>query len=89
MRIMLLITIAISRLMKFASFSLDNCGPLRANKTSGKPIAASNIPRINIPLDGSDAKLCTEVSSPERTMNVPTKDSEKDNMAKSTVQLFS
>ena len=44
---------------------------------------------MNTPRAGSLAKLCTEVSSPERTMKVPTSDSENARIASSTVQLFS
>ena len=42
-----------------------------------------------MPRAGSWAKACTEVSTPERTRKVPSSDSEKARMARSTVQLFS
>ncbi len=42
-----------------------------------------------MPRRGSTAKAWTEVSTPERTRNVPTSDSEKVMMASSTVQLLS
>ena len=43
---------------------------------------------MNTPRVGSDAKAWTEVSTPERTRNVPSKESEKVEMASSTVQLL-
>ncbi len=44
---------------------------------------------MNAPRAGSTAKACTEVSTPERTRNVPISDSEKVMMASRMVQLFS
>ncbi len=44
---------------------------------------------MKAPRSGSTANACTEVSTPERTRNVPTSDSEKVMMASSTVQLLS
>ena len=44
--------------------------------------------KINIPLAGSEANACTEVSRPDLTINVPNKVNEKDKMAKRIVQLF-
>ena len=41
-----------------------------------------------MPRAGSEAKLCTEVSTPERTRKVPRRLSEKPRIASSTVQLF-
>ena len=43
---------------------------------------------MNTPRVGSVAKACTEVSTPERTRNVPSSDREKAMMASSTVQIF-
>ena len=43
---------------------------------------------MNTPRAGSVAKACTEVSTPERTRNVPTSDSENATIASSTVQLL-
>jgi len=40
-----------------------------------------------MPRAGSVANACTEVSTPERTRNVPTSESEKAMIASSTVQL--
>jgi len=44
---------------------------------------------MKTPRDGSLANACTEVSTPERTRNVPSSDSEKVMIASSTVQIFS
>ena len=44
---------------------------------------------MNTPRDGSLAKAWTEVSTPERTRNVPSSESEKVRIARSTVQIFS
>ena len=44
---------------------------------------------MKTPRVGSVAKVCTEVSTPERTRKVPSSDSEKVRMASSTVQIFS
>ena len=42
-----------------------------------------------MPRAGSTAKACTELSTPERTRKVPTRESEKVMMASRMVQLFS
>ncbi len=44
---------------------------------------------MNRPRVGSLAKECTEVSTPERTRNVPSSDSEKVRIARKIVQTFS
>jgi hypothetical protein len=44
---------------------------------------------MKMPRAGSTANACTEVSTPERTRNVPINDSEKVMMASKTVQTFS
>ena len=44
---------------------------------------------MNTPRIGSEAKACTEVNTPERTRNVPTRLSEKAMIAKRIVQVFS
>jgi hypothetical protein len=43
---------------------------------------------MNRPRAGSEAKACTEVSTPERTRKVPSRLSEKAKIASSTVQLL-
>ena len=42
-----------------------------------------------MPRSGSTAKACTEVKTPERTRKVPSSDSEKARMDKSTVHTLS
>ena len=60
-----------------------------ANKVRPPPIKNTRIPRMNLPRDGSDAKVCTEVSTPERTRNVPISDREKVRIDNRMVQTFS
>ena len=43
---------------------------------------------MNTPRAGSAAKLCTDTSTPERTMNVASRQNEKVMMASSSVQLL-
>ncbi len=43
---------------------------------------------MNTPRRGSVAKACTDVRTPERTRKVPSSESEKARMARSTVQLL-
>ena len=43
---------------------------------------------MNRPRFGSTANACTDVSTPERTMNAPSSDSENAPIASSTVQLL-
>ncbi len=43
---------------------------------------------MNTPRAGSVANACTDVSTPERTRNVPSSDSENATIASSTVQLL-
>ena len=50
---------------------------------------ATRIAKMKMPRRGSVAKACTEVSTPERTRNVPIKDSEKATIARRIVQTFS
>ncbi len=58
-----------------------------ANSASEPPMTMARNTRMNTPRAGSVAKACTEVSTPERTRNVPSSDSEKARIASSTVQL--
>ena len=44
--------------------------------------------RIKMPREGSEAKECTDTSTPERTRNVPSRLSENAKMASSKVQLL-
>ena len=47
------------------------------------------MPRMNTPRAGSFAKVCTEVSTPERTRKVPSSESEKARIASRMVQTLS
>jgi hypothetical protein len=49
----------------------------------------TRIARMKTPRLGSLAKACTEVSTPDRTRKVPSNDSEKARMDRSSVQIFS
>ena len=44
---------------------------------------------MNTPRAGSLAKVCTDVSTPDRTRKVPMSESEKASMASNSVQIFS
>ena len=50
---------------------------------------STRIARMNTPRVGSVAKLWTDVSTPERTRNVPSSDSEKARIESRMVQSFS
>ena len=80
---------AVSLLTKTKGPSVFNFGPRIANSINGGPIEIMRIPKMNNPLVGSEAKLWTEVRSPERTMNVPSNDNENPIIASRTVQLLS
>ncbi len=60
-------------------------GARHANKASEPPITITRNAKINIPRLGSVANACTEVSTPERTKNVPSKLSENAHIASNTV----
>ena len=62
-------------------------GARQPNSSSEPPTTATMNARMNKPRPGSTAKACTEVSTPERTRNVPSRLSEKVQIASSTVQL--
>ena len=63
-------------------------GARHANSASEPPITSARNARMKMPRAGSVAKACTEVSTPERTRNVPSSDSEKAMIASSTVQIL-
>ncbi len=63
-------------------------GARNANSSKDAPTVIPSSTRMKSPRDGSLAKACTEVSTPERTRKVPSNDSEKVEMASSTVQLL-
>ncbi|VTN09594.1 Uncharacterised protein [Raoultella terrigena] len=60
--------------------------PLMAYSSSEPPMAMTSSARINSPRVGSEAKAWTETSTPERTRKVPSRHSEKAEIASSTVQ---
>jgi hypothetical protein len=63
-------------------------GHLKANNKREPPITIIRKIRIKIPLVGSVAKACTDVSTPDRTKKVPSKLKEKAIIARSNVQLL-
>ena len=60
----------------------------RANSASEPPMTIARKIRMNRPRSGSWANACTEDSTPERTRNVPTRDSENAPSERNTVQTF-
>ena len=61
-------------------------GARTANTASEPPMTMARKSRMKTPRRGSVANACTEVSTPERTRNVPISDSENAQIASSTVQ---
>ncbi len=59
--------------------------PRTANSSSEPPVTSTIKARINIPRAGSEAKACTDTSTPERTRKVPSRHSEKAQMDSSSV----
>ena len=49
---------------------------------------SARMARMNTPRRGSLAKACTEVSTPERTRNVPSSENENARMARKIVHTF-
>src|SRR4051794_6296988 len=66
-----------------------SAGARTAYRVSDPPMATTSSSRMNVPRVGSVAKACTEVSTPERTRNVPTSDREKVMRHSRMVQVFS
>ena len=66
--------------------ALPHCGARQANKARDTPTTEAKNSKIKTPRLGSVAKACTEVNTPERTKNVPSKLSENAAIANSTVQ---
>src|ERR1700722_8710816 len=66
-----------------------SAGARIAYSVSDPPIATINSSRMNMPRCGSVANACTEVSTPDRTRKVPTRDSEKVMIASRMVHDFS
>ncbi len=67
---------------------LLTAGARIAYSSSEPPTTTAKKIKINKPRAGSLAKACTEVNTPERTRNVPSRLSEKAKMAKNTVQVL-
>ena len=67
---------------------LRTAGARSAYRVREAPTTRARNTRINRPRAGSAAKACTEVRTPERTRNVPSRLSEKVKIASSTVQLL-
>ena len=63
-------------------------GARQANSSSEPPTTSARKPRMKMPRAGSVAKACTELSTPERTMKVPSSDSEKARIASSAVHIL-
>src|SRR5690554_6467055 len=63
-----------------------NKGARMANNNKDPPATTAKKIKIKVPRAGTLAKACTEVSTPERTKNVPSKLKEKVKMANNTVQ---
>jgi len=61
-------------------------GARQANNNNAPPITITKYNRINTPRRGSVANACTEVSTPERTKNVPNRLNEKAQIESNTVQ---
>ena len=61
----------------------------RAKSSNAPPKNTAKIIKMNTPRSGSLAKACTEVKTPERTMNVPISEKPKAKIANKIVQAFS
>src|SRR6185503_15471444 len=64
------------------------CFARHAYSNNEPPITNTRNARMKMPRFGSVANACTDVSTPERTKNVPSKLSENAAIASSTVQLL-
>ncbi|MNJ57806.1 hypothetical protein D3C77_534130 [compost metagenome] len=85
---MLLASSSVSRDHRANPTWLLTTGARRANSVSEPPTTKSRNMRMNTPRSGSEAKACTEVSTPERTRKVPSRLRENAAMASNTVQLL-
>src|SRR5580658_6011583 len=65
-----------------------SAGARIAYNVSEPPMATISSSRMKLPRQGSTAKACTELSTPERTRKVPTNDSENVTIASRMVQLL-
>ena len=60
----------------------------KANKSNDPPIKIVKMIRMNTPRSGSFANACTEVKTPDRTINVPISEKPKARIANKIVQVF-
>ena len=65
-----------------------NSDARHAYSTSAPPMQITRNARMNRPRAGSLANACTDSTTPERTRNVPSSDSENAAIASSSVQLL-
>ncbi|MNL20509.1 hypothetical protein D3C87_1417590 [compost metagenome] len=65
-----------------------NAGERIANNRKAPPIRTARMVRMTSPRVGSLAKVWTDVRMPERTRNVPSRDSEKVMMDRKIVQIL-
>src|SRR6187549_1225765 len=63
-------------------------GARQTYSVNAPPIASTRKVRMKMPRAGSEAKLCTDTSTPERTMKVASRQNENAMMASSSVQLL-
>ena len=63
-------------------------GARHAYMSSAPPITKVRNARMKMPRSGSVANACTEIRTPERTRNVPSRDSENADTASRRVQLL-
>ena len=63
-------------------------GARQANTASEPPTTSTKKPRMNTPRAGSVANACTELSTPDRTIKVPSNESEKVMMASNAVHIL-
>ena len=61
----------------------------KAKSANAPPMKMQRMARMKMPRVGSEAKVCTEVSTPERTRKVPRRLRLKARMARRMVQIFS
>ena len=66
----------------------SSAGVRQASSASELPTTSAKKNKIKTPRAGSVAKAWTELSTPERTMKVPSKESEKARMASSAVHIL-
>ena len=87
-RRMLLVSKALSRLTNPKTPFASIVPARNANRINAPPVKKPRIIRTNTPRSGSLAKACTEVSKPERTINVPISEKPKAKMASKIVHDF-